>query len=142
MVALAIIGILIVLLLPAVQSAREAARRIQCTSNLKQLGLAVAGYESINGCLPPGCLPRMSPLGMNEDFSVFVRLLPMLEQHDLVHLVDLGRRLRHPGRHHRTAEREHAGLTRLVDPQYVQPPSRRGQLRVRRRLGQVHQELD
>ncbi len=80
LVALAIIGTVSALLLPAVQSAREAAPRIQCANNLKQLGLAVAGYESTNGTLPPGSLPRMSPVGLNEDFSVFVRLLPLLEQ--------------------------------------------------------------
>ncbi len=79
LVVIAIIAVLIALLLPAVQAAREAARRMQCTNNLKQLGLALANYESNNGCYPPTGSDDPGD-GLDNDFSSKARLLPFLEQ--------------------------------------------------------------
>ena len=84
LVVIAIIGVLIALLLPAVQQAREAARRVQCTNNLKQLALAALNYESSQGTLPPGAFTRNASNGGSRwGFSVFVHLLPQMEQKPL-----------------------------------------------------------
>jgi prepilin-type N-terminal cleavage/methylation domain-containing protein/prepilin-type processing-associated H-X9-DG protein len=82
LVVIAIIGILVSLLLPAVQAAREAARRMQCTNNLKQFGLATHNYLSTHSRLPL-CLN-----GTNKPLSVHAYLLPFLEQTPLYNLVD------------------------------------------------------
>ncbi|WP_435011560.1 DUF1559 domain-containing protein [Tundrisphaera lichenicola] len=74
LVVIAIIAVLIALLLPAVQAAREAARRAQCTNNLKQIGLAVANYESTTNAYPYGNGPWWT------EWSAQSMLLPYIEQ--------------------------------------------------------------
>src|ERR1700759_1054878 len=82
LVVIAIIAVLIGLLLPAVQAAREAARRMQCTNNLKQLGLANANYERTYSAYPSMMLPgNFGPANIwFGDFSAFVKMLPFYEQ--------------------------------------------------------------
>src|SRR5262245_43532709 len=84
LVVIAIIAVLIGLLLPAIQKAREAAARAQCSNNLKQMGLALHAFHDANQFLPPG-LTRNIPAGGNADSSspVFYWsyfILPYVEQ--------------------------------------------------------------
>ena len=91
LVVIAIIAILIALLLPAVQQAREAARRTQCKNNLMQLGLALHNYDMAYEMLPPGTVNETGPIvntAQGYHMSWTVQILPMLEQNSLFQAMD------------------------------------------------------
>jgi prepilin-type N-terminal cleavage/methylation domain-containing protein len=88
LVVIAIIGILIALLLPAVQKVREAANRTKCANSMKQMGLAMHNYHDVNGSLPPGLDPNQpantgGPTNYYFYWSWMARLLPYIEQDNL-----------------------------------------------------------
>jgi prepilin-type N-terminal cleavage/methylation domain-containing protein len=97
LVVIAIIAILIALLLPAVQQAREAARRTQCKNNLKQIGLALHNYHDTFSVFPPGLMYRpwlRGQTGRNhpEMWGWATFLLPFIEQGNLYNRLDVSRR--------------------------------------------------
>ena len=93
LVVITIIGMLIGMLLPAINSARESSRGMQCRNNLKQLGMAILGYEQIHEILPPACTPSgvvpnkktnvapMTPTNQRENW--IIHILPNLDQTNL-----------------------------------------------------------
>jgi len=88
LVVIAIIAILVALLLPAVQQAREAARRTQCKNNLKQLGLALHNYHDIFKTFPPGWVDQTNNQASNWGWAMY--LLPQIDQAPLYESLDVG----------------------------------------------------
>src|SRR5687767_6993146 len=80
LVVIAIIGVLVALLLPAVQAAREASRRMQCSNNLKQIALALHNYHDVHKTFPPAYIPDADGKPMH---SWRVLILPYIEQQPL-----------------------------------------------------------
>ena len=91
LVVIAIIGILIALLLPAIQAAREAARRVQCANNLVQLGIALHNYELAHEVFPPGVVNATGPI-RNEPqgyhMSWIVQILPYIDEGNAYDMID------------------------------------------------------
>ena len=88
----AVIAVLIALLLPAVQSAREAARRTQCNNNLMQLGIALANYEATHRVLPPGVVNLTGPIDntpVGYHFNWITQILPYIEERSVTNHLNI-----------------------------------------------------
>ncbi len=123
LVVIAIIGILVALLLPAVQSSREAARRTQCVSSLKQLGLALHNYVSAQRHFPPGSVAKTYDSQPNHPqtfyrWSALAHVLPYIENQTARDALDLSLPLYMPGAGYPIAERNQAGVA-LVLPEFL-----------------------
>src|SRR5713101_4978740 len=93
LVVIAIIAVLISLLLPAVQAAREAGRRAQCANNLKQIGLALHNYHDAIGSFPPGLIARLNPTSGDNagpGWGWASMILPQLDQSSVYNTINFG----------------------------------------------------
>jgi prepilin-type N-terminal cleavage/methylation domain-containing protein/prepilin-type processing-associated H-X9-DG protein len=99
LIVIAIVGMLLAFLIPAVQSARESARRTQCTNNLKQIGVALQSYHSRFNILPPGYLTRVDPADRDDlgpGWSWASMLLRDIELGNIAPLVDFNKPIEDP----------------------------------------------
>jgi prepilin-type N-terminal cleavage/methylation domain-containing protein len=121
LVVIAIIGILAGLLLPAVQQAREAARRMQCASNLRQMVIATHNYELTYKAIPPAvCMAT----GVSGTWSLHARLLPFMEQANLQNLIDFRYNYSDLAR-----APQHAKVSQMKIPIYVCPSEPKARVR-------------
>jgi prepilin-type N-terminal cleavage/methylation domain-containing protein/prepilin-type processing-associated H-X9-DG protein len=125
LVVIAIIGVLSSLLLPAVQGAREAARRMHCQSNLRQLGLALMNYELVATHFPPGSVAKRYPSDPSHPhtfyrWSALAQLLPYLEKQHYLELIDTTLPLYMPGAGYPIASRNKDGISRVL-PDFLCP---------------------
>ena len=122
LVVIAIMGVLVALLLPAVQSAREAARRTQCTNNLKQIGIGMANFEVAKKHFPPGEFkPAGVPAGAGLAWSCW--FLPYIEENNLYDRMNLAMDMRAPP----NWQADLSGPTNQVIPVYLCPSMGRHQ---------------
>lgn len=125
LVVIAIIGALVALLLPAIQAARESARRTQCLNNLKQLGVALHNYVSAERHLPPGAVAKSYPPQPSHPetfyrWSALAHLLPYLENQSVRDLLDLSLPLYMPAAGYPIADRNKAGVAKIL-PEFLCP---------------------
>src|SRR5262249_48012769 len=113
------------LLLPALQGARESARRVQCQNNLKQLGVALGNFEIVWKRLPPGSVAKSYPQKLDHPhtfyrWSALAHLLPYLEPEDVRDLLDLSFPMYMPGAGYPISEPNKDGIS-VVIPTFLCP---------------------
>lgn len=134
LVVVAIIGILIGMLLPAVQNARESARRVHCLNNIKQLGLALSNHESANKRFPSGSMAKEYPPVPSHPYtfyrwSALAQSLPYMENTSVRDLLDVSLPLYMPGAGYPISEANKIGIAKVL-PDFLCPSDRGAPVKV------------